>query len=118
MVLGLGVLLAACAPSTGWQRTDRRACAPQSPPILCLAAQPEAPHELHVGGRVVLPGECIEAPSGGRGGSVRASLSTSGEPVTSRWLRVRKGAQTEVRVEDERLRIEERRACDDSVPSP
>jgi hypothetical protein len=82
---------------------------------LCLRAQPDGPHELRVGGRVVLPGECIEAPEGARGGRLRAVLLTSGTEVARPRIGVRAGVRTEVRVDGDRVRVAERRRCDGRV---
>lgn len=116
--MGLLVGLAACAPAQGWAPTDRRVCAPSSAPILCLRADPEGPYELRAGGRVLLPGECMQAPSGARGGSLRAELWSSGRPVARPWVRVRRGVRTEFRVEGHRLEVARRRRCDGSVIDP
>ncbi len=109
--------LTGCAPTEGWLRTDRRACQPQSAPILCLSGEFEGPYELRVGDRVVLPGECIEGPKD-RGGRVRTVLFSSGVEVARRRVSVRAGARTEVRVDGTRVVIEERRRCDGTVPEP
>ena len=116
MVAGLALGLGACLPSDGWRRSDRRACAPQSPPILCLGDD-EGPFELRVGTRSVLPGECIVAPRE-RGGRVRVELFESGRALDRRTVMARAGARTELRVQDDRVRVSMRDPCDLRVDAP
>ncbi|MCA9545317.1 MAG: hypothetical protein H6712_02295 [Myxococcales bacterium] len=111
--MGLAIL-AACIPTQGWQRSDRRACAPQSPAVLCLDDATEGLHELRVGERVVLPGECIVAPED-RSGGLRVELHRSGRLVARPRLRVRAGTRTVVGVEGERVEVLSRSTCDDRV---
>lgn len=113
--MSLGAL--ACVPAQGWQRTDLRACAPQSPPILCLAAEDEGLHEVRVGERVVLPGECIEGPRD-RGGRLRVELFESGQALGHASVRVGTAEQTVVRVEGDRVVVDERQRCDRRVNLP
>ncbi|MCH9686284.1 MAG: hypothetical protein K0V04_32930 [Deltaproteobacteria bacterium] len=105
-----------CAPKQGWQRTDRRACSPQSAPVLCLTDEVEGPLELRLGARVLLPGECIEGPADGGGGQLRVSLYRSGQRVSRPRVRVRPGWRTVVAVEDTALEVVSRDRCDDAVP--
>ena len=44
---------------------------------MCLEATPDRPVEAHVGGEVILPGECAVAPKGG--GRVRVELRENGK---------------------------------------
>lgn len=118
----LSAALAACMPAHGWQRTDRRACAPESPAVLCLSAASEGPYELRVGERVLLPGECLVAPSADDRGRVHLTLHASGEPVDRPGVRARPGVRTELQVTEgrrgPRLAVIERQACDHRVPEP
>ncbi len=118
-MLGALVLLAACRPAAGWQRTDARVCDPQSPPILCLRADSAALHELHVGERVVLPGECLVGPDEQRGRVAVTVHVSSSEEVSRARVRVRPGARTVVTVaegERGRLRVVDEQRCDGRVP--
>jgi hypothetical protein len=112
-----GLALVACLPAQGWQHTDRRACDPGSPPILCLTAETDGPHELHVGERVLLPGECLVGPSDERGGRLAVVLHASGQAVARPRIRLREGVRTVVRIDGSRLRVVETRACDGRVPT-
>lgn len=109
-------------PSQGWQRTDQRACEPQSPAILCLSPDSEGPYELRVAERVLLPGECIEAPSPDAQGRLRVAFYASGQVVGRPRVRVRAGVRTEVAIGDERgrprLDTVEQQRCDGRVPGP
>lgn len=113
-VVGLG--LGACLPAEGWRRTDRRACAPQSPAIVCLGDE-EGPFELRVGPSSVLPGECIVAPRE-RGGRVEVELFVSGRSLDRRSVMARGGARTELWVDDDRVRVSSRDRCDLRVDEP
>ncbi|MEX1368160.1 MAG: hypothetical protein AB1Z98_33835 [Nannocystaceae bacterium] len=104
----------ACVPAQGWQRTDARACAPQSPPILCLVGGDEGLHEVRVGERVVLPGECIVGPRD-RGGRLRVELFESGQAVGRASVRVGAAAQTVIRLDGDRLVVDQRQRCDRRV---
>lgn len=111
--------LAACAPRSGWQRTDERACQPEQPPVLCLADAPEGPFEVRVGERVLLPGECIEGPKGEHGGRLRTRLVVSGREVSRPWVPVRRGVHTEIMIDGDDLEVVERDRCDRRVePDP
>ncbi|MEM9462879.1 MAG: hypothetical protein AAGF11_52545 [Myxococcota bacterium] len=113
--LAIGAVLAACAPAQGWEHTDRRACEPSAAPIVCLRAEPEGPYELRAGGRVLLPGECMQAPQGGRGGRLRTELWSSGSPLARPRVGVRRGMRTDIRIDGKRLEVVERRRCDARV---
>lgn len=89
---------------------------PQSPPILCLDAEVEGLHELRVGPRVLLPGECMVGPAEEHGGRLRVELVISGQPIARPSVRVRSGFRTEVGVDGEQLVVVERRRCDRRVP--
>lgn len=109
-------------PSHGWERTDRRACEPRSPAILCLSDATEGPYELRVGDRVLLPGECLRAPSPDDRGRLPVALHESGREVARPRVRVRPGVRTEVEVAPGRrgpeLDVIERHPCNDRVPTP
>jgi hypothetical protein len=113
--LAAALLLAACMPSRGWQRTDRRACAPQSPPIVCLTAEVEGPYELRVGDQVLLPGECMQAPADEGSGRLAVTLHVGGEELARRHLRLREGVRTTVRIAGERVKVVDEQRCDDRV---
>jgi hypothetical protein len=102
----------------GWQHTDRRACDPQSPPILCLEAEADGPYELRVGERVLLPGECLVGPTDERGGRLAVTLHASGRALGRARVRLKAGARTTVRMEGDRVRVADEQRCDGGVPSP
>ncbi|MEM7155108.1 MAG: hypothetical protein AAF799_19835 [Myxococcota bacterium] len=106
-----------CAPTQGWHSTDRRACAPDSPPVLCLSGDDDGLHELRLGETVVLPGECVVGPDGAKG-RLAAELWVSGKPVATRRVGVPAGTHTTVQVDGDRIEVVERRDCDGRVPTP
>ena len=71
VVGALSLLFVGCAPRSGWVRIDQ-VCQTSDPARVCFAAEPDAPLTLEVGGRVLVPGECAEAPK-----SMRASLKVA-----------------------------------------
>lgn len=114
--LAAGLLLAACLPSQGWQRTDRRACEPEAPPIVCLTSHVEGPWELRAGEHVLLPGECMQAPAGTGSGRLAVTLHAAGEEIARRHVRLTEGVRTIVRVADERVKVVDEQPCDRRVP--
>lgn len=108
-------MLAACLPSQGWQRTDRRACEPQSPPILCLTPHVEGPWELRAGEHVLLPGECMQAPAGTGSGRLAVTLHSAGEEIARRRVRLTRGVRTLVRIADARVQVVDEQRCDGRV---
>jgi hypothetical protein len=119
LLLGLGLAPGvACMSTQGWQHTDRRACDPQSPPILCLEAEADGPHELRVGERVLLPGECLVGPPDERGGRLAVVLHASGHEVARPRVHLKAGTRTAVRVEGRRVRVVDEQRCDGRVPAP
>lgn len=108
-------MLAACLPSQGWQRTDRRACEPQSPPILCLTPHVEGPWELRAGEHVLLPGECMQAPAGTGSGRLAVTLHSAGEEIARRHVRLTRGVRTLVRIADARVQVVDEQRCDGRV---
>lgn len=87
---------------------------PSAPAIVCLAAD-EGLHELRVGERTLLPGECIAAPTERARGRLRAMLHVSGEYVARPGFRVRPGWRTVVTVDGHELVVLERSRCDGRV---
>ena len=67
----LALLSVGCAPRTGWVRIEQ-VCQASDPPRVCFEAEPDAPLTLEVGGTVLVPGECAEAPQ-----TKRASLKVA-----------------------------------------
>jgi len=116
MALAVLGLVAACLPAQGWQHTDRRACDPQSPPILCLASHIEGPIELRVGERVLLPGECLEGPPGAKSGWVEVSLHESGREIAQRYVRLAAGVRSLVRFAGGGVQVVDEQRCDGRVP--
>lgn len=114
--LAAALVLAACLPSQGWQRTDRRACEPQASPILCLTPDVEGPWELRVGEHVLLPGECMQAPADAGSGRLAVTLHASGEEIARRHVRLTAGVRTIVRVADGRVKVVDEQPCDRRVP--
>jgi hypothetical protein len=112
------VLLAACLPRQGWQRTDRRACEPQSPPIVCLTPHVEGPYELHVGDAVLLPGECLQAPPEAGSGRLAVTVHASGEALARPRIRLAEGVRTIVRLDGKRVRVLDEQPCDGRVLGP
>lgn len=113
------LLVSACAPATGWRRDDARACAPGSPPILCLEAAPDRPVELRFSGLSILPGECARAPEKSRGGRLVAELVDREGHTESVRLHVRKNRVTFVSIDARgHAEVGDRDVCDREVPAP
>lgn len=90
------LLVMGCAPRSGWERTDRRTCAPAEPPRVCVVDAPDRQLVVRAGGAAVVPGECI-APARGRGGRLAVAATDGRSGATrSRWIRVRRGQVTSV----------------------
>ena len=103
--------LVACAPRTGWERTDRGACPSAGPPRLCLLASPDAQLVVTAGGATIVPGECVVAPRAG-GGRLRVTFRDGRRGATrERWIPVRRGQTTMVSPLGVELRVDERRRC-------
>jgi len=104
--------LAACAPRTGWERTDRRACPSAGPPRLCLLASPDAQLVVTAGGATIVPGECVVAPRA-RAGRLHVTVRDGRRGVTrARWIAVRRGQTAMVTALRGEIRVEERRRCE------
>jgi hypothetical protein len=114
---GLAVLslLAACLPAQGWQRTDRRACDPQAPPILCLTAHVEGPYELRVGEVALLPGECLQGPANADSGRVAVTLYAAGQELGRSHVPLSQGVRTIVRLHGKRVQVVDEQGCDGRV---
>lgn len=108
-------LLAACLSGQGWQRTDRRACDPQAPPILCLTAHVEGPYELRVGDVALLPGECLQGPANLGSGRLAVTLHASGQELARPRVPLTQGVRTIVRLEGKRVQVVDEQACDGRV---
>lgn len=113
--LAATVVLAACLPTQGWQRTDRRACEPHAPPLVCLTPHVEGPWELRIGEQVLLPGECLQAPPDTGSGRVAVALYESGSAIARRRVRLSEGVRTIVRIADGRVRVVDEQVCDRRV---
>jgi hypothetical protein len=116
-----GVLVGAaslsCAPRSGWQRDDARACAPGSPPIVCLHAEPDRPIELRFSGLSILPGECARAPEGAHGGSLSAEFVDREGAARKVRLGVREDRITFVTIDARgKAKVGSRHACDRTIP--
>lgn len=105
------LLLAACAPRTGWERTQRRACPAAGPPRLCLLASPDAQLVVTAGGATIVPGECVAAGQA-RGGRLRVTVRDGRSGATrGRWVAVRRGQTAMVSALGGAIRVTERRSC-------
>ena len=101
-------------PSTGWQRSDARVCAEDSPPVVCAHAWPDRAVELELGDQRILPGECAVAP---RGGSVKVLWTDARGVARTERVRVPKAVRTEIALgADGELHVAERIACDPAMP--
>lgn len=99
----VAALLTACAPRAGWERTDRRTCAADEPPRVCVANAPDRQMVVRVGGATIVPGECVVAPER-RGGRLRVAVDDGRTGVTrERSVRVRRGRVTTVALADGRV---------------
>jgi hypothetical protein len=91
---------------------------------VCLSAEADAeadadgPHELRVGDRVVLPGECVEGPPEAGSGRLAVVLLASGREIAHARLRLAEGTRTIVRREGRRVRVVQAQRCDGRVPTP
>ncbi|MBL9100832.1 MAG: hypothetical protein JNL82_07735 [Myxococcales bacterium] len=93
---------AGCAPRAGWQRTDRRTCAADEAPRVCVAADPDRQLVVRAGGETLVPGECMTGPSR-RGGRLRVAVDDGRAGRTTwRWVRVGGGQVTTVGLEERR----------------
>ncbi len=107
----VALALAACAPRTGWERTDRRACPSAGPPQLCLLAAPDAQLVVTAGGATLVPGECVVAPRA-RAGRLHVTVRDGRLGVTeARWIAVRRGQTAMVSALGGKIRVEQRRRC-------
>lgn len=119
LVALFSVLAGACTPARGWQRESARACAPGSPPVVCVQAEPDRAFEVRLGDLAILPGECARAPDGERGGRVRAVLVDPNGASRRIGLPVRSEKITFVVVDAEgKVKVSERSGCDRTVPEP
>jgi len=111
----LALLLAACAPTRGWERDTARVCADDGPAVVCVQARPDRPVEFDVGGATLLPGECAVAPT--KGGALRVAWSVAGGPWEDRRVRAGAHRRTELALgADGELRVTARLACDPGMP--
>jgi hypothetical protein len=108
----VAVVVAGCAPRAGWQRTDRRACAADEAPRVCVAADPDRPLVVRAGGEALVPGECMSGPSG-RGGRLLVAIDDGrAGATTARWVRVGGGQVTTVGLAEKRGKTKVSRARD------
>lgn len=99
----MAALLTACAPRAGWERTDRRTCAADEPPRLCVSAAPDRQLTVRAGGATIVPGECVVGPAR-RGGRLWVTVSDGRTGATrGRWVPVRRGRVTAVALEEGRI---------------
>ena len=113
----LGLIGLGCAPKTGWERTDQRACAPDAPATLCIDADPDRPLKVQLGGATLVAGECAAAPEPDASGRLLV-VTTDGAGHT-RKHRVRVARSTIIRaaVDSEgELTVVSRDPCDGTVP--
>ena len=114
----MALVLSACAPRTGWERTDQRSCGREPPPRLCVLASPDAQLVVHAGGATIVPGECVVA-SRAVGGRVRVSVRDGLRGrVTRRWVPVRRGAATMISALNGEIVVRERRGCAETGAAP
>lgn len=106
------MLAAGCAARTGWERTDRRSCAEEEAPRLCVLTAPDRAAVVRVGGAALVPGECAASPRV-RGGLVRVEVEDGRTGQRQRrWVRVRRGATAQVAITgDGRPRAQGRERC-------
>jgi hypothetical protein len=108
------VFIAACVPSTGWERSDNRVCAADSPAFVCVHAWPDRAVELQLGDERILPGECVFAP---KGGSTKVVWTDSRGVARDRRVFLRKHVRTELALgQDGELHVAERMLCDTAMP--
>jgi hypothetical protein len=106
----------ACAPRQGWQRTDRRACAPDAAPIVCIDGTDDRGHELALGGRRIVPGECARGPKGSHGGQLPVVVVDRTGATKRRSIRAPKGRITIIAIDTaNRIDVLERPVCDQSL---
>lgn len=112
------LLAAGCAAKTGWRRAERRSCAADDLPRLCVLTSPDRAAVVRVGGEELVPGECAASPRR-RGGPVRVAIEDgrTGE-TTKKWVRVRRGSVARVAIADDgRAEVERRERCSGQVVS-
>ena len=85
---------------------------------MCLAADAEGLHELRVGDRVLLPGECLQGPPDTGGGRLAVALHAAGSEIARARIPLRQATRTTVAVEGERVRVVDEQRCDGRVPAP
>jgi hypothetical protein len=107
----LVVLALGCAPRTGWQRTDRRTCAPAGRRGCAWTTRPIAQLVVRAGGAALVPGECMVAPRARAGGCGSTLRDGRRGATRERWIPVRRGQTTMVSPLGVDLRVDERRRC-------
>lgn len=100
----------ACAPSQGWSRDDSRVCAADAPAIVCVASEPDRGVEFELGGAVVLPGECAQAPKGG--GRLRVHWTDEHGTIHDGHVRAPAHRRTAVVLRGDALEVDDRSRCD------
>lgn len=105
-----------CAPTQGWRHTDQRVCRADEPAIVCRSSQ-ESRHEVRVGDTVLLPGECLRAPTDRVRGRLTTALTLDGEVLGDPAVRVRPGTRAHIEIDGEQLVLIERERCRGSIDS-
>jgi hypothetical protein len=80
-----------------------------------LSAEPDQPLSARVGDVRLLPGECVRAPEGTRGHTVRVVVTDGEGQERARLVRVQRGRRTYVEV-GSRVKVR-RRSCDQRLPA-
>lgn len=116
--VALGLVGLGCAPKTGWERTDQRACAPDAPATLCVDADPDRPLKVDLGGTTLVAGECAVAPEPDASGRLGIVTTDGAGQSTKHRIRIARSTMTRVAVDGEgELTLVSRDACDASVPA-
>jgi hypothetical protein len=106
-------LLSACAPASGWSRTDARTCQPEDPALVCSRAEPDHGHTLAVADATLIPGECALAPAERGPARVRVETRDPRGQGQRRRIRAPRGKVTIVAIEaDGQVDVVERVPCD------
>ena len=112
----LGVLAvlgsSACVTDAGWTLAESRSCAPKAAPRVCVMSEPDHGHVVEIGDARLIPGECVAAEPGRRGGLARVRSVDRQRGRRGRHVSTRRGRATLLEVDAEGKIDASRVRCD------
>lgn len=96
----LALLASGCASTQGWTLSEARTCERDAAPRVCVQAEPDLGHVLTLADVELLPGECVQAETTGRGGALRVESRDPRDQRRTSWIPIRRGRITTVAVDD------------------